>query len=530
VLETAECRAEREELETLLRSGVFNRAPHLVRFLAYICERYFEGQADQIKEYTIGVEAFKRLPGFDPKKDSIVRVEAHRLRRRLTEYYATEGAGHRLHIIIPSGQYIPQFIFRDHSGRAASLGASPSQWHSASLPSVSLGDSPPTPVPGAQSEPVTRVKSLRVRLVAALALCLLAAFLIWGFFRSRADRDISPSREETWGGASTQPVPAEFRLLAGYHGAPFTDQQGHTWSSDSYFTGGFSSPIPSQRMIDGEPDTNLLRTQREGEFHYDIPLTQGTHELRLHFAETEYGPGNARGGGEAARLFGISINGVEAVRWFDPLAEAGGPNRLVVRVFKDVSPDTDGKLHILFRPAVSQGRTVPRAFLNAIEILQSKPGFIHPVRIVTQDRPVTDMDGRTWSSDQYFFGGTHVFRSHPVVSARDKALYRGERYGNFAYHIPLAPGKYRVTLHFAETWFGTPDSNQAALGARRFNVFANGAALLQNFEIAKEAGVNREVAKVFDKLEPNAQGSLWLEFVPVENYAEVNAIEIEQTE
>ena len=91
----------------------------------------------------------------------------------------------------------------------------------------------------------------------------------------------------------------------------------------------------------------------------------------------------------------------------------------------------------------------------------------------------------------------------------------------------IVPRKYRVTLHFAETWFGTPDSNQAALGARRFNVFANGAALFQNFEIAKEAGVNREVAKVFDKLEPNAQGSLWLEFVPVENYAEVNAIEIE---
>jgi hypothetical protein len=42
--------------------------------------------------------------------------------------------------------------------------------------------------------------------------------------------------------------------------------------------------------------------------------------------------------------------------------------------------------------------------------------------------------------------------------------------------------------------------------------------------------VNHEVVKVLDNLEPNAQGALWLEFVPVENYAEVNAIEIEQTE
>ena len=198
-------------------------------------------------------------------------------------------------------------------------------------------------------------------------------------------------------------------------------------------------------------------------------------------------------------------------------------------MFKDVSPDTDGKLHILFRPAVSQGRTVPRAFLNAIEILQSKPGFIHPVRIVTQDRPVTDMDGRTWSSDQYFFGGTRVFRSHPVVSAREKALYRGERYGNFAYHIPLAPEKYRVTLHFAETWFGTPISirPRSAPGALMFSPMAR--PCCKTLRSPKKRALTVRWL-VFDKVEPNAQGSLWLEFVPVENYAEVNAIEIEQTE
>ena len=141
-----------------------------------------------------------------------------------------------------------------------------------------------------------------------------------------------------------------------------------------------------------------------------------------------------------------------------------------------------------------------------------------------------DGQGRHWSADQYFFGGNRVFRNTGVIQARDQALYRGERYGNFSYHIPLVPGKYRLTLHFAETWFGTPESKAPALDSRRFNVFANGAVLLSNFEIAREGGVNREVVKVFDGLQPNAQGALWLEFVPVENYAEVNAIEVEQTE
>ncbi|MGA8596647.1 MAG: hypothetical protein WB676_18205, partial [Bryobacteraceae bacterium] len=64
-----------------------------------------------------------------------------------------------------------------------------------------------------------------------------------------------------------------------------------------------------------------------------------------------------------------------------------------------------------------------------------------------------------------------------------------------------------------------------------FNVFANGTALLRGFDIAKEAGgANRAIEKTFDDLEPNAQGELVLEFVPILNYACVNAIEVTETE
>src|SRR3954454_10833318 len=101
---------ERAELDAVLRSGILNRAPNLASFLRYVCERYFEGQADQIKEYCIAVEALGRGPDFDQKKDSIVRVEAHRLRRRLAEYYKGPGASHSVHIVIPNGQYAPQFL------------------------------------------------------------------------------------------------------------------------------------------------------------------------------------------------------------------------------------------------------------------------------------------------------------------------------------------------------------------------------------------------------------------------------------
>jgi hypothetical protein len=195
------------------------------------------------------------------------------------------------------------------------------------------------------------------------------------------------------------------------------------------------------------------------------------------------------------------------------------------RVFKDISPAADGAVHIQL------GTPGGSALLDALEIVPSAPGRIRPIRIVTQESPITDADGRVWSADEYFCGGTLVLRQNSIFAPGQSALYEGERYGNFSYRIPLAPGTYRLNLHFAETWFGTPESGLPASGSRLFNVFANRVALLRNFEISKEAGgVKRSVDKVFEGLEPNAQGILLLEFVPLKNYAEVNAIEVVETQ
>src|SRR5450755_3542340 len=101
---------EKHELDAILASGILNRAPNLAHVLTYVCEKYFEGSAEQIKEYNIAVEALGRPPQFDQKRDSIVRVEAHRLRKRLREYYEADGAGHPVRIDIPPGQYAPKFL------------------------------------------------------------------------------------------------------------------------------------------------------------------------------------------------------------------------------------------------------------------------------------------------------------------------------------------------------------------------------------------------------------------------------------
>ena len=101
--------AERAELQAVLHSPVFARSPALSHLLSYLCEKTFAGATDQIKEYSVALDVFDRSDAFDQDTDSIVRVQANRLRKRLSEYYAAEGAGHEIRLTIPVGQYVPSF-------------------------------------------------------------------------------------------------------------------------------------------------------------------------------------------------------------------------------------------------------------------------------------------------------------------------------------------------------------------------------------------------------------------------------------
>ena len=79
--ESVDLESQRAELRALLGSPEFTRAPTLALLLSYLCEKLFAGEANQIKEYSVGVEVFKRGDSFDQNSDSIVRVEANRLRK-----------------------------------------------------------------------------------------------------------------------------------------------------------------------------------------------------------------------------------------------------------------------------------------------------------------------------------------------------------------------------------------------------------------------------------------------------------------
>ena len=102
-----------EELERLLASKAFSRAGHLRRFLEYVVRQYLAGDASRLKEYDIGVAVFDRGPGFDPRIDTIVRVQAIKLRRTLESYFRSEGATEPIRIFIPKGSYRPVFELYD---------------------------------------------------------------------------------------------------------------------------------------------------------------------------------------------------------------------------------------------------------------------------------------------------------------------------------------------------------------------------------------------------------------------------------
>ena len=98
---------EREELDWLLNSGVLGRSHNLARMLKFICEKHFEGNAGQITETALAVEALGRRDDFNPQTDTIVRVTVHQLRKRLQEIYSADGASRSVEVHIPAGQYAP---------------------------------------------------------------------------------------------------------------------------------------------------------------------------------------------------------------------------------------------------------------------------------------------------------------------------------------------------------------------------------------------------------------------------------------
>ncbi|MBM3736004.1 MAG: hypothetical protein FJW39_09485 [Acidobacteria bacterium] len=99
----------RGSLERILKSAPFRASRRMQKFLRYAVEESLAGRAETLKESVVGAAVFERDAAYDTRVDGIVRVEARRLRSKLTEYYQGEGASERIRIEFPSGCYAPAF-------------------------------------------------------------------------------------------------------------------------------------------------------------------------------------------------------------------------------------------------------------------------------------------------------------------------------------------------------------------------------------------------------------------------------------
>ncbi len=517
--------AEQAELEAVLASDTFRRAPTLARILEYLCGRQLRGETF-IKEYEIATQVMGRSSDFDPQQDGSVRVNLHHLRKKLKSFYEAEGATHAIWITLPIGQSLPSFVPQPTPAEAAEQhaaeqhGKSPESAPELAEPMAheTVTGSPASPAATATAtvtEPATaahrlpahRLPALRVAaLLLAVALgAALAGLPAWFWMRS------SPTKAPP-----VAMTDAALRLGCGQSRA-FEDAAGRIWGRDAYFHGGaaFHRRLAA---IGGAADSGIYQRGREGDFSYDIPLPRASYELHLYFAETSVH-------GEGFRTMQIWINGKRMAQMFDVTSDAGGFANATEKIYAGVQPAADGKIHVQFK-----GDSAGKAFLNALEIMPGNGDALRPIRQTTLPTYYFDPQGTVWTPDAWFHGGRVTYLPSVFPNLPLQGFYQNERFGNFSYAIPVLPNRtYRLTLYFQDAWFSHQAHQPANRGERRFDVTCNGQELLSQFDVLREADDEGfQVVKRFTGIQPTMQGKIMLTFTPSQNYAVLNALAIEE--
>ena len=101
----------RQHLEEILVSHAFAASKRAQDFLHLIVEHFLEGEFDCLRERMIGAEMFGRPVGYDTGSDSVVRVKATEVRKKLAQYYLELQTKPVVRIELPSGSYVPRFHF-----------------------------------------------------------------------------------------------------------------------------------------------------------------------------------------------------------------------------------------------------------------------------------------------------------------------------------------------------------------------------------------------------------------------------------
>jgi hypothetical protein len=176
------------QIEKLVSSQTLHGSESLCKLLRYLAKHALDHPGVPLKEYQIATEVFGRQADFDPQLDSMVRVQAGRLRTKLAEYYASEGAADPIWVEMPKGTYVLSF----HQGAPAAL-----RNHSGAAGELRHEGSPPQQTP-------------RRWMISVVVLSVLLAASVVGLVALLGARKNAVAADAS---AEVQPAPAAFRIF-----------------------------------------------------------------------------------------------------------------------------------------------------------------------------------------------------------------------------------------------------------------------------------------------------------------------------
>src|ERR1700688_720265 len=93
------------QVRRILQSKALRTSEVHRNLLNYLAEKSLCGEADSLKEYTVGLDVFGKPDTYDPRQESVVRMHMARLRQKLAEYYRTEGLTDPIIVDLPKGAF-----------------------------------------------------------------------------------------------------------------------------------------------------------------------------------------------------------------------------------------------------------------------------------------------------------------------------------------------------------------------------------------------------------------------------------------
>ena len=175
VLSGIEAAAVERQMELLLESPHFSHSKRFPAFLRFVVGQTLAGEADSLKERTLGIEVFGKDADYDTASEPIVRVTAAEIRKRIAQYYQDPGHQDELRITLPSGGYIPQFHL-PHKSEEITEFAKPA--HPGLVPAERQ-------LPAETSQGAAITSSSRRPWILVAGLVLVIAFAGWLYMRPR---------------------------------------------------------------------------------------------------------------------------------------------------------------------------------------------------------------------------------------------------------------------------------------------------------------------------------------------------------